>query len=95
MTYIDIPHLPIPTGAFAGDWNPFTGHPDDLLRFLTWSRHDAAGVVVAVEGAQYADGRVDRYIRLCASSEDLELTPAAARKFAAALLDAADALDSL
>ena len=39
------PALPVPAGAVAGDWDQLTDAPDDLLRFLTWSRHDAAGVL--------------------------------------------------
>src|SRR5689334_4549520 len=65
------------------------------VRRLTWSRHDAAGVIVAVAGAQFADGYVERSVELQAESPDVELTAAAARMLAAALLNAADSFDRL
>jgi hypothetical protein len=84
--------LPKPAGSVAGDWQLFN-FPEDTHRVLTWSRHDAAGVVVAVEGTQYADGRIDRAVVVRPESADVELTAANARRLAAALLDAADAMD--
>jgi hypothetical protein len=61
-----IPDLPIPAGAVAGDGYDTGGcdHPDDFHHTLTWARHDAAGVCVAVTGQQYLDGRIDRYVAL-------------------------------
>jgi hypothetical protein len=93
MTQTDVPDLPIPSDAVPGDWTCFNGHAEDWIRTLTWSRHDATGAGVAVQGAQYADGHVDRYVYLSDVSD--ELTPAAARQLAAALLDAADVLDEI
>jgi hypothetical protein len=92
MTHTEVPDLPIPTDAVPGDWTCLTGHAEDWIRTMTWSRHDAAGAVVAVQGAQYADGRIERYIYF----DDVpdELTAAGARQLAAALLDAADAADA-
>ena len=46
-----------------------------------------------VEGRQYADGRVDRYIVLRPDGFRDELTAADARRLAAGLLDAVDSLD--
>lgn len=72
------PARPIPAGAVAGDWFEFSGVPGDVLRHLTWSRHDAAGVVVAVECTQDGD---DQLISQCISLYDSteELTAASAR----------------
>ena len=51
-----LPDLPVPVGATAHDWcrNP-TGRDGELIRYLSWSTHDAA-VGVGVDGAQFADG---------------------------------------
>lgn len=88
--------IPVPTGAVAGDWPGPGTHPDDLMRFLTWSRHDTAGAVIAVEGVQYADGRIDEpHVVVYPGGASLELTAATSRQLAAALLNAADALDGL
>ncbi|MEE6177550.1 hypothetical protein [Mycobacterium sp. 050134] len=94
MTEIDIPDLPIPAGAVAGDWcDTECVALEDAFRFLTWSRHDASGVVVAVGGMQFGDGHVERNVTLLAESRDVDLTAAGARWLAAALLNAADALE--
>lgn len=87
----------IPTGAVAGDWSDLSGFFDDDQphRVVTWSRHDAAGIVIAVDGTQHADGSIDRRITMCPATLDPELDARSARQLAAALLDAADALDSL
>lgn len=88
------PACPIPAGAVAGEWFEFTGVPGDVLRHLTWSRHDAAGVVVTVEGDQAGDGQlISQCISLYERIEDL--SAAGARQLAAALLNAADSLDAL
>lgn len=42
-----------------------TGHPDDGRGVLTWSLHNVVPVRVTVAGAQYVDGRVERYMLLC------------------------------
>ncbi|WP_226864381.1 hypothetical protein [Mycolicibacterium baixiangningiae] len=92
----NIRRIPVPVGAVAGDWPGPGTHPEDLMRFLTWSRHDAAGAVVAVEGVQYADGRVaEPQIVVYPGGASLELTASTSRQLAAALLDAADALEGL
>jgi hypothetical protein len=92
MTRINPPELPTPTSAVGGDWHfldsPYFG---DAYRRLTWARFDAAGIVVAVEGAQYRDGNVDRFIVL----DRIELECGDARRVGAALLDAADSLEAL
>lgn len=92
MTQTDRANLPIPTGAVAGDW---IGLTEDSLRLLTWSSCDVGGVVVAAQGVQYgADGRVERHVGVWPDRFDAELTISQARQLAAALLDAADELDS-
>jgi hypothetical protein len=47
-------NLPILTGAIASDWYEIggPGHPGDIGRVLTWSRHDVAEVCIVVAGAQ-------------------------------------------
>lgn len=91
MKTIELPNLPVPPGATADDWSePVAG---EMARSLTWSRHDAAGVGVNVDGLQYNDGQVSRSISLY--DTDKELTSADARALAAALLEAADEYDRL
>ena len=89
-----LPDLPVPVGATAHDWcrNP-TGRDGELIRYLSWSTHDAA-VGVGVDGAQYADGLVEQHIKLY-DAEATELTAAGARELAAALLSAADVYDGV
>ena len=54
--------LPIPPGATAGDW--LTDYRGEGARSLEWSKHDAAGIGVAVDGWQFVDGRVERCVSL-------------------------------
>jgi hypothetical protein len=93
MTTTNHPNLPIPAGADTDGWHNLTDRPGELIRYLSWSSHDAAGVGVGVDGAQYADGLVERYIRLY--DADKELSADEARQLAAALIQAANALDAL
>jgi hypothetical protein len=96
MTQTDLSKLPIPTGAVAGNWTGFTNYPEDLHRPLTWSSRDVGGVVVTAQGVQRgADGRIERHVGLWPEYIDTELSVAAARQLAAALLDAAEAIDSV
>ena len=94
MDTTQLPDLPVPAGATAGDWCDLTDIEGGITRSLEWSRHDAAGVGVAVDGWQQADGRIDRCVSLY-DTESKELTAAGARQLAAALVEAADALDRL
>jgi hypothetical protein len=94
MTTTNFPHLPIPAGAAADEWCFPTSFPEDVMRFLTWSNHNAGQVGVAVDGAQFGDGQVFRHISLY-DVDGKELTATDARKLAAALLNAADALEAL
>ena len=50
---------------------------------------------VYVDGLQYADGRVDREIRVCQLHTDNPLTPSDARRLADALIAAADAVETV
>jgi hypothetical protein len=88
------PNLPIPLGADADGWHNLTDRRSGQVRYLSWSSHDAAGVGVGVEGAQYDDGLVERHIGLY-DVEAKELGADDARQLAAALIQAADALDAL
>ncbi len=87
-----IPNLPVPAGATADAWCDLTAIDGDRARALLWSRHDTDKIGVAVDGWQTAEGEVTRAVSLY-DVEDKELTAADARRLAAALLDAADALD--
>ncbi|MGA5466588.1 hypothetical protein [Mycobacterium sp. NPDC050041] len=86
--------LPRPVGAVIGDWH-LSEYVEDIYRTLTWSRHDVAGTMIAVEGAQYADGRIERHVVALPYCADFELTAADARRLAGALLDAAEVVDRL
>jgi hypothetical protein len=70
------------------------GRDGELICYLEWSTHDAAGITVGVDGAQYADGLVERHIKLY-DAEGTELTAAGARELAAALLSTADVYDGV
>ena len=74
-TWRDLPDLPIPASATAGHWSDLTDIEGGIVRSLEWSRHDAAGVGVAVDGWQQADGRIDRCVSLY-DTESTELTAA-------------------
>ena len=87
------PNLPVPPGATADDWCELTTDTSDLIRFLTWSKHDTDKIGVAVDGQQFSDGRVERQVMMYDS--DMPLTAEDARKLAAALLEAAEELDRL
>jgi hypothetical protein len=88
------PNLPVPAGATADDWCDLTDIHGDMARALTWSRHDTDRVGVAVDGWQNIDGTIVRGVSLY-DAQDKELTAADARRLAAALLNAADELDTL
>ena len=85
------PNLPVPAGATADDWCDLTDIDGDRARALLWSRHDTNLIGVAVDGWQTVTGEVTRAVSLY--DTDKELTAADARRLAAALLNAADALD--
>jgi hypothetical protein len=53
---------PTAPGATAGDW--LTDCSGEGARSLEWSKHDAAGIGVAVDGWQFEDGRVERCVSL-------------------------------
>jgi hypothetical protein len=92
---VTLPDLLVPAGATAHDWccNPM-GRDGELIRYVSWSSHDAAGVTVAVDSAQYPSGLVERHIQLYEAGA-AELSAAEARQLASALLAAADVYDNL
>ncbi|KUH90629.1 hypothetical protein [Mycobacterium sp. IS-1556] len=90
MPTINVPNLPVPAGAAADEWCDLLEGPD-AIRSLNWSKHDAAGVGVGVDGLQYGDGRVDRFVTIYADNP--ELTADEARAVAVALNEAAAALE--
>lgn len=90
--------IALPAGAATDGWCGI--HPDDgdAIRSLEWSRHDAehdgrAIARVSVGGWQCEDGSITRHVGLFDVTD--QLTAHQARVFAAALMDAADALDRL
>ena len=88
------PDVPIPAGAAADDW-PSVAHDGTLVRALTWATHDTGKCSVEICGSQFADtGLFDRAIAVF-GADDTELSAEEARQLAAALLDAADALERL
>jgi hypothetical protein len=89
MTTIDLPDLPVPTRT-ADDWNSVGADSGLPVRSLAWSRHDKVGV--SVDGWQDAAGEFLRHISLY-DTEGKQLTATDARALAAALLEAADALE--
>ncbi len=85
---------PLPAGATTdGTWSDLRDVEGDCVRSLEWSRHDAAGIGVAVDGWQHLDGRVESHVSLYDAEK--ELTAESARQLAAALLEAADELERL
>ncbi len=88
------PDLPVPSGAEADDWMDLTDIDGAQARTLTWSHHDTDKIGVAVDGWQYADGRVTPCVSLY-DADGKELSAANARRLAAVLMDAADELDRL
>lgn len=85
------PTPPVPPGALdVGDWG--RDPAGNWSRWVTWRRF--ADGDVQVDGHQSGDGVVTAGISLWAGDGE-QLDPARARRIAAALLDADDALDSL
>ena len=87
-------HIPLPAGATTDGWLSVRHDDGDAIRCLEWSRHDtgmAAGV--SVDGWQDEHGRVDRHIGLYDVPD--EMTADDARRLAATLIEAANALDAL
>jgi hypothetical protein len=74
----------------ADDWNSVGADSGLPVRSLGWSRHDKVGV--SVDGWQDAAGEFLRHISLY-DTEGKQLTATDARALAAALLEAADALE--
>lgn len=94
MTATNFPNLPVPAGATADDWTDFGGLPGPAARSLKWSRHDIPKAGVSVDGWQYEDGRVEPQVSVYIKTDD-GFTAEEARALAAALIEAADALDAL
>jgi hypothetical protein len=88
---------PLPPGATTD----FEGWGKDLQRggwrrSLLWNSYgDTADVNVDISGWQQCDGSFTRHIGLWGIDEGGELTSAQARRIAAMLLEAADALEGL
>lgn len=91
MTLSEIPTAPVLQGAFeVGEWGRDT--PGDWSRWLLWSSHH--GGEVQVDGRQRADGTASGAVTLWTGNGE-QLSAVEARQLAAALLDAANAVDGL
>ncbi|BBZ38741.1 hypothetical protein [Mycobacterium conspicuum] len=89
------PNLPIPAGATAGEWDSIDNETGLLVRSLVWSEHDTGRVGVNVDGFQDASGAVTRGVSIYDVPEGDSLTAIEARELAAALVEAANAMDAL
>lgn len=85
----------VPAGATADPWDLDDPLLPDSMRSLNWSTHDTAKVGVGVDGFQYGDGTVARFVALYPGDKDRELDADDARELAAALVEAAAALDEI
>lgn len=86
-----VPNLPIPPGATTDDLAMWS-EPDcdgDMDRSLVWSRHDAAGVGVSIDGMQSTTGYICRHISLY-DAEGKELTGDQAIALGKALIEAGE-----
>jgi hypothetical protein len=100
------PNVPFPAGAVtAYDWDPprVTGLPDTTRYWVGSERmiHIDHRTQVTIDGVQHADGRVERYIVVGQARPDGTtmiiddpITPQQARAWGAALIAAADEIES-
>jgi hypothetical protein len=68
----------IPAGATADEWCDGPGQ-FDVSRTLSWSTHDTPKVGVGVDGTQYADGRIERFVALFPDEDRLSAVEARRR----------------
>lgn len=90
-------HIPLPVGVIeSDDWLSIT-EGDVAIRAVTWSVYASGEYGAAVIGYQYSDdGRVENEISLYGANAAIDAISADdARRIAWALLEAADALESL
>ena len=87
-------NVPLPAGASTDGWH-LVDHDGVPVRSLEWSRYDTGKVGVSIDGSQRATGGYTRGISFYGVSEGQSMNAAAARGFAAALIEAADGLDKL
>ncbi|WP_099025893.1 hypothetical protein [Mycolicibacterium palauense] len=88
------PNVPIPAGATADDWPSIT-EDGVLMRTLTWSEHDTPKVGVSVSAEQRADdGSYTPEISVF-GADGIGLSADEARRLAAMLIEAADALEAV
>ena len=85
------PNLPVPAGATADGWDHSVTYDGVPVRGLEWFRRDVGGVGIAVDGFQTAEGEVTCGISVY--GQMYERGAEEARALAAALIEAADALD--
>ncbi|MBV5244332.1 hypothetical protein KUF57_12385 [Mycolicibacterium sp. PAM1] len=86
-------HVTVPEGATVDGWYSVRSSDGDAIRSLEWSRHDVAGIGIAVGGTQSENGDVTQAIVLFDVPD--ELTAGDARSLAVKLVEAADALERL
>ncbi|MGD9620076.1 MAG: hypothetical protein AB7G47_09725 [Mycolicibacterium sp.] len=87
-------NVPVPAGATPDGWHS-VDHDGVLVRSLEWSRYDAGKISVSIDGSQRATGEYDKRIAFYGAAEGETITADQARRFAAALIEAADELDKL
>lgn len=87
------PNLAVPPGATAGGWDSIDNN-GVLIRSLEWSHHDTEKVGVTVDGWQGANGTTTRGVSIYGADGET-LTAIEARQLAAALAEAADAMEAL
>ncbi|CCK59361.1 hypothetical protein [Mycobacterium canetti] len=90
-------NVPLPPGAStdAAGWQDDTYATAGLCRALLWASFDgAAGFSADIDGWQQQDGSYTRHISLW-GDDGGPLTSGQARKVAAMLVEAADALDAM
>jgi hypothetical protein len=84
--------IPVPADAVddVEQWQRWRGEYSRL--YTVWSHREQTWAV-QVYGTQYTDGRVERHV--VTESPDAGMSAGDARRYAAALLDAADVLDGV
>jgi hypothetical protein len=96
------PDVPLPGGAVrVHEWErpEVTGYPESARFFVGASRtvdieqQRGGNIEVTVDGTQWADGRIERWITVYQMHPDSPAASGEARKIAAALIECADEAD--
>jgi hypothetical protein len=95
------PDVPLPGGAVrVHEWErpEVTGYGQarffvGVSRLVDIEQLRGGNIEVTVDGTQWADGRIERWITVYQMYPDSPVTPGEARKIAAALIECADEAD--